>query len=96
MARRRKEHSLDEKTELVTDVIHRMSAHLEPMGGELQGAVLCQLVALWVAGHYIEENAAKSVIYREGILQRFVGQVRHTLPGYIKTIEAIRKTEGKA
>jgi hypothetical protein len=96
MAQRRKEHSLKEATELVTEVINRMSPHLGPLNGELQSAVLSQLVALWLAGHYVEDDPAKSMFYREGVLQHFMGQVRHALPGYIKTIEAIRKTAGRA
>jgi hypothetical protein len=93
---RQKQRSLDEETELVTRIIHRISPHFENLGGELQGAVLCQLVALWLAGHYIEKNPGESIFYREGILQRFMGEVRHALPGYIRTIDAIRKTMGKA
>jgi len=91
------EKSLNAKADAATDVINRISRHFRDLDVDQQGAILCQLVAMWVAGHYVEPyDQARTVQYRAAILERFVGQVRHALPDYASMIDAINKTGGRA
>jgi hypothetical protein len=46
----------------------------------IQGAVLADLLAIWLAGHVIEDDPAQTDRLRNSILKMHMGKVRELIP----------------
>lgn len=47
---------------------------------EIQGAALAELLSIWLAGHIIQGDPAKTDALRESLLEMHIGVVRELVP----------------
>lgn len=65
--------------ELVTDTVNRIRPHLAGLPPEIQGAVLADLLAMWLAGHQGGDEDA-TYNFREDLLDEHLKAVRALIP----------------
>lgn len=61
---------------LVTRVVDRIKPHLGGLPAEVQGAVIADLLAIWLAGHVFRGDPEKTRAYRAELLQAHIETVR--------------------
>jgi hypothetical protein len=61
------------------DLFHRIRPSLGGYSPDMQGAVLAQLVALWLAGH-VSDDAAEQDAVREQLLDQLVDTIQRLTP----------------
>ena len=81
-----------ETARLVEERSQKMQPFLSGLGPMVQGAVLADLVALWLAGH-MGEDAEQ---YRELLIAHFLEHVRKLIPVAEKQILSRTLVEGRA
>jgi hypothetical protein len=69
---------IDEKAYRETE--SRIMAALSGQGAPLQGALLADMVALWLAGHIVPDDGAASATAREMILRDWLDTVWKLVP----------------
>jgi hypothetical protein len=62
------------------DAESRIKAALSGKGAALQGALLADMVALWLAGHIVTDDEAASAAAREMILRDWLDTVWKLVP----------------
>jgi hypothetical protein len=56
------------RTREVTNAVERMKPHLAGRTPEVQGAILADLLAIWLAGHQVEGDSDATRALRAGML----------------------------
>jgi len=82
---------IDEEEDEVLELIHRISPILYGNEPGVQGAVLADLVARWLAGHFHEEGGEFSKKVRREILADFTKLVRGLLPFHVEAVNELKK-----
>lgn len=70
----------DDAIKLVAQVVQDCSAHMQGKPPEIQGAVLVELVSMYLAGHFIADSPEETKRLRETMLQLHVSTVRDLIP----------------
>jgi len=69
--------------ERVDALLDRISPILANASGEMQGAVLADLTAIWIAGHRVENDRAEGDRFREELLELHAKHVRELVEMYL-------------
>lgn len=64
----------------VASIVKRMRLLLAGLPPHVQGAVLADLLAIWLAGHRIEDDPAETTALREKLLTMHLEMVRQLIP----------------
>jgi len=81
----------DEEWEEVLELIERISPLLHGNPPGVQGAVLAELVARFVAGHFHEDGKEASAKVRRSVIADFVKLVRGLVLFHVETVDEMRK-----
>lgn len=72
---------MKKQTRTVIDLLDRIGPLLHGHHPDVQGAVLADLLAMWLAGHFVERGGAQQTErYREELLQFHIEAVRKLIP----------------
>ncbi len=78
----------------------RVSKHIQPMlkglGADIQGAVLADLLSLWLAGHFVVGSSEETDALREAVLAEHIECVRGLIPSSEAEILCKMPAEGHA
>ena len=72
--------------EQVRSLVREISPLLAGKPQQVQGAVLADLLSMWLAGHFEATNAAKTTILRNDVLDMHIDMVRKLIPESAKQI----------
>jgi len=64
-------------------LLDRIAPLIEGQSAELQGAVIADMTAIWVAGHRVAGNRADGDLLREGLLRMHAEHVRELIAMYV-------------
>jgi len=78
------EASLGDQADALVELIAPLLAN---KCAELQGAVVCDLAALWLAGHRVEHGRAAGDRMREELLQMHLRHVRELVELYLGGVD---------
>jgi uncharacterized protein (DUF608 family) len=79
-----------------TELLNLMAAALKGHHPYIQGTVLADLLAMFLAGHYLADNPEETDKMREALLTAHIAQVRRLIPRNEKLIiEGLSKTMRK-
>ena len=78
------------------ELIDEIGGLLWGYGPDMQGAILADLLAMWLAGHLVPGDKAATKKAREALLQEHIKCVRELIPENEKEILARMETEGSA
>lgn len=85
---------MTEPAEVVGLIVKRMGVLLAGHPAEIQGAVLADLLAIYLAGHHIHGSQVRTDALRERLLEMHVGAVRELIPVNAEQIHGGRPKEG--
>lgn len=78
----------------------RVSKQIQPLlkglGGEIQAAVLADLLSLFLAGHFVVGSSEETDALREQLLKEHMDIVRELIPISVQQILATMQVEGRA
>lgn len=74
-----------EAVALSFDIVDRIKPLMAGRPGEVQGAVIAQLLAMWVAGHYLNGEAIM-----EEVLEHHIAHVRTLIPIEVDALRQMR------
>jgi hypothetical protein len=69
------------------DLLDRLAPILEGQPAELQGAVIADMTALWLAGHRVQGDRAEGDRVREKLLQLHATHVRELVEMYLEGVD---------
>lgn len=70
----------------VGQIVERVRPSLAGRSPEVQGAVLADLLAMWLAGHIVKDDPAGTDALREELLEMHLRTVRKLIPVNAATI----------
>lgn len=56
-------------TRRITELVEQIRPILANQGAEIQGGVLCDLLAIWLAGHHVEGDRERTRVLRHELLR---------------------------
>jgi len=68
-------------------LLDRISSIFAGASTELQGAVVNDLTAIWIAGHRVENDRAEGDRMREELLELHAKHVRELVPMYLGDVD---------
>ena len=68
------------QTRKVLETVARIKPHLAGLAPEVQGAVLCELLSLWLAGHRVEGDPEATVALRKALIDNHIESALDMLP----------------
>jgi hypothetical protein len=71
--------TVDDDTAMVMARVNNIRPMLAGLRPEVQGAVLCDLLAMWLAGHIDPSSARRTKKFRERLLRIHVTKVRELI-----------------
>ena len=81
----------DEEGEEVLELTERISPLLHGNPPGVQGAVLAELVARFVAGHFHDDGKEASAKVRRSVIADFVKLVRGLVPFHVEAVNEFKK-----
>ena len=72
--------ALDADAVVIAKLVHRIGRLLTGRPAQVQGGVLADLLAIWLAGHIVRGDQAATDALREAVLAMHIDAVRQLVP----------------
>lgn len=71
---------IETEVAVIEETVNKIRPFLAGLPPELQGAILAELAAVWVAGHHIEGDVEATAEFRSDLLESYLSLVEEMIP----------------